>query len=735
MNNKRKKSKVILAMTVIFTFFTFNITPLSVNADNRETANNKSLFTISKTAEYYHKGDKQKQLKDREYTINLNASFNGATKSNPKDVILVLDKSGSMKSNKAEDNLKEAAINFSKKLLSDKNNKISVITFSGTYENDREIKGLKKVSYNEYKGYLKYYNDNKEEVVTIHDDDSNEYYCYGYINKGLKNEKKLLLRKIYTQSLHFPQYIYIGYKVMSGIKSDSDLLVDFTSNKNYVTQKINSITSEGVTNAEAALDKVEIQLQKVKNDNRGKYVIFFTDGLPNYSLNYVGENNQNYISLNVINQTINTYKEIEKENKNTRFISLGFKSSTLGFDGYYKNMSDKFLSGIQNYNKEIEPESKNGVIYINSPNDIDKVYDKIYKKIINSIDNVTIRDVVPDNFKIVEGSVTKGGKIDGNTVTWDNQVITKQNQTFSFRIKAKDTYLGNVEANSDYMNKDGSINTNEKATIEYINPTDNKKTIEEFPIPKVNVPYLYKLSLQDKTVLYGDKIRLKDLIKDLNIPYGQENGYVYKWTDNKGKEILLDNVGKNEKLGDGFNKNDSIVMKEDTNYTLEITNKDIPSLNLKSTAKVKVIKPKVEILKNVIDSTGKSIDSDQLFSFNMSQNYNGNIPVEFTNQNWNVDIYNNEKFTINNITRGTYKFNEGDCQGYNIKSLTVDNQVISLNKDAFEIGMSDDGNVTLNGKKIGNNNPVIKINIVNESNPLKFFNSSNVIRNTFEKCK
>ena len=718
MNNKRKKYKIILAMTVIFTFFTFNITPLSVNADNRETANNKSLFTISKTAEYYHKGDKQKQLKDREYTINLNASFNGATKSNPKDVILVLDKSGSMLYNNAEENLKYAATTFADKLLSDKNNRISIITFSQSYN---IIKDIKDASNGWILGKIYNYQDNKNIPIYIDTKNyinNNTNYYWGYINYGTKSERRVLVNHLYN-----------GYLIESGIPSDSDLLVDFTSDKNTAINKIKDIGAGGGTDAESALDKVQTQLEKIKDSKRGKYVIFFTDGLPNASINYEGNDFEN-----VINQTLKTYKGLEKENNDTKFISLGFKSDTLGLSGYYKYMSEKFLSGIQNYNKEIDTNSKNGVIYIDDVNDINKVYNKIYEKIINSVENVTIKDVVPDNFEIVDGSVTNGGVVKGNTVIWENQVITKQNKTFSFRIKAKNSYFGNVTNDIDYMNIDGAINTNEKATIEYINPINDKKFIEEFPVPRVNVPNSYNLKLQDKIVLYGDKINLNTLINKLVIKYGPKNGYIYTWTDDKGNKIVLNNQSR--KFNENNNlKENNIVMKEDTNYTLEITNKDIPSLNLKSTAKVKVIKPKVEILKNVIDSTGKSIDSDQLFSFNMSQNYNGNIPVEFTNQNWNVDIYNNEKFTINNITRGTYKFNEGDCQGYNIKSLTVDNQVISLNKDAFEIGMSDDGNVTLNGKKIGNNNPVIKINIVNEFNPLKFFNSSNVIRNTFEKCK
>lgn len=715
MNNKRKKSKIILAMTVIFTFCTFNITPLSVSADNRKT-NNKSLFTISKTAEYYHKGDKQQQLKDREYTINLNASFNGATKSNPKDVILVLDKSGSMRSNNAERKLKDAASAFSDKLLSDKNNRISIITFSQSYN---IIKDVKDAGYGWKLGNIYNYEDNKNIPIYINTNYyiNNNYY-WGYINYRSKNEKRLLIRPVSE-----------GYLIESGIPSDSDLLVDFTSDKNTAINKIKNIEAGGGTDAESALDKVQTQLKKVKDSKRGKYVIFFTDGLPNASINYEGNDFKN-----VINQTLRTYKGLEKENNDTKFISLGFKSDTLGLDGYYKYMSEKFLSGIQNYNKEIDPNSKNGVIYIDNVNDINKVYDKIYEKIINSVENVTIKDVVPDNFEIIDGSVTKGGVVKGNTVTWENQVITKQNKTFSFRIKAKNSYFGNVTNDIDYMNIDGAINTNEKATIEYINPTNDKKFIEEFPVPRVNVPNSYNLKLQDKIVLYGDKINLNNLIDKLVIKYGPKNGYIYTWTDDKGNKIVLNNQSRKFKENNNLKEN-NVVMKEDTNYTLEITNKDIPSLHLKSTAKVKVIKPKVEILKNVIDSTGKNIDSDQLFSFNMSQNYNGKIPVEFTNQNWNVDVYNNEKFTINNLTRGTYKFNEGDSQGYNIKSLTVDNKVISLNKDAFEIGMSGDGNVTLNGKKIDNNNPVIKINIVNEYTPLKFFNSSNVIRNTFEKCK
>lgn len=697
--------------------------------NNVENKTNSGEFNLKKTAEYYHKGDKTQQLNDREYTIKLNAAFKGMTKPNPKDVVLVLDKSGSMLDNNAEEHLKEAAENFCEKLLNNQDNKISIITFSQGYNVVQDVYDFDS---NWEKGEVNYYGNNSTVPIYIDKErltnneikqynlNDNYNYYWGYIYSKNDNPKRVLLR-----------YHHGRYVMQSGMPSDSELLVDFTSNKKEIVNKINDISAGGGTDAESALDKVSTQLQKVKDDKRGKYVIFFTDGLPNVAINS-NSNNDN----DIVDQTISTYKKIEEENNDTKFISLGFKSSTLNTSGnsYLKKISEKFLSSIQNYNKEIDPDCTNGVIYIDTVDDINKVYNKIYEKIINTVNNVTIKDVVPDNFEIVKDSISDGGIIHGNTVIWNNQTITNTNQEYSFRIKAKDIYFGNVKNDTDYMNIEGKINTNEKATIEYVNPADDKNNIEEFPVPKVNVPNEYNLRLIDKTVLYGDKIKLKDLIKDLTIKYGPVNGYVYTWTDDKGNKIILNNQNINEKSGDGFGENDSIVMKDDTNYTLEITNKNIPSFDLKSTGKINVIKPQIDIIKKVIDLNGNNINSNQLFSFSISQNYGGNIPVEVINQKWNADIYNNKDFIINNVTRGKYNFNERDSQEYNIKSIIVNGKSIPINKNTFEISTSDNY-VTVNGEKIDSNIPVIKINVVNIYNPLKFFNSSNVIRNTFEQCK
>ena len=158
-------------------------------------------------------------------------------------------------------------------MLSDKNNRISVITFSQSYN---IIKDIKDASNGWILGKIYNYQDNKNIPIYI---DTNNYinnntnYYWGYINYGTESERRVVVNHRYN-----------GYLIESGIPSDSDLLVDFTSDKNTAINKIKDIGAGGGTDAESALDKVQTQLEKIKDSKRGKYVIFFTDGLDRKSV-------------------------------------------------------------------------------------------------------------------------------------------------------------------------------------------------------------------------------------------------------------------------------------------------------------------------------------------------------------------------------------------------------------------------------------------------------------------
>ncbi|WP_338631152.1 collagen-binding domain-containing protein [Clostridium baratii] len=702
--------------------------------DSNNNESNNDILNINKTAEYDSK-DANQSLNNREYTIKLQASVKKdiVNEAKPKDIILVLDTSGSMRGD-PEKNLISSAKTFSKKVLENPKNKIATVTFAAKspYITDIDyyyVKNGKRF----YRGYFDYYKDGEKTEVLIDPSSYKREYYYnyytGYINYGSKDQKEVLVQ------------ISDDWKyavVVSGIPNDAQILNNFTNNIQDIYSKLNRIGFGGGTNTQAAIAKIDELLQSVKNDSsREKYVIFFTDGMPNMLV----DSKDRLYDEEYTNRTIDSFNKIFGKDNSTKFISLGFKSDTLIVNKNTNNStvssSEKLLKALGKNNSEMGSICKDGIIYIEKPEDIGKIYNDIYEKISSNVSDAKITDIVPDNFEIVKGSeYPKGATLNGNTIVWDNQLVGESTKEFTFKIKAKDTFAGNMPNDLDYINKPGQIATNTKATIEYTNPIKNNKVVQEFPIPKVNVPNSYKLELKNKTVLYGDRVKLSDLINKLEIKYGPKDGYKYTWTDDKGNKIVLDNEQMNALSGNNFEKDSKdygIVMKDDTTYTLEITNDNIPNFDLKSSGKVTVLKPTIHVTKKVIDKNGKPVDSDGVFSFNINQEYNGNEHVYLNKQEWNADVLNNNTFIIKNVVRGTYNFRERDSHGYTLKDIKINGKSVDINNCNFEVSLNKD-KVEVNNIAFNSKEPVINIEITNVQNEIDFENSTNVITNNFNEC-
>lgn len=731
-----KSLKKALTYIIIFIFISCNVFSITGNAttkNNDELSNiNNDILNINKTAEYASK-DANQSLNNREYTIKLQASVKKdiVNEAKPKDIILVLDTSGSM-IGEPEKNLISSAKTFSKKVLENPKNKIATVTFAAKTPYISNIEkcyyGLKMI----YRGYFDYYGngDNTEILIDPQSRKKGYYedYYNGYINLGHGKQKELLVGVDYSG----------GARVVSGIPSDASILNPFTNNVQDVYSKLSNIRFGGGTDTQSAIDKIDYLLNGVKNDkNREKYVIFFTDGMPNMLL----DNKEILSDEECVDRTIGYFNKSLEKYKDTKFISLGFKSDTLIVNKNINNNnvfpSEKLLKALGKNNSEMGSICKDGIIYIEKPEDIGKIYNDIYEKISSNVSDAKITDTVPDNFQIVKGSESpKGASLNGNTIVWDNQLVGESTKEFTFKIKAKDTFAGNMPNDLDYMNKPGQIATNTKATIEYTNPMKNNKVVQEFPIPKVNVPNSYELELKNKTVLYGDRVKLSDLINKLEIKYGPKDGYKYTWTDDKGNKIVLDNEKINALSGNNFEKDSKdygIVMKDNTTYTLEITNDNIPNFNIKSSGKVTVLKPTIHVTKKVIDKNGKPVNSDGVFSFNLNQEYKGNEHVYLNKQEWNADIKNNNTFTIKNVVRGMYNFKERDSHGYTLKDIKINGKSVYIDNCNFEVSLNKD-NLEVNNIIFNSKEPIINIEVTNVKNEIDFENSTSVITNNFNEC-
>ena len=293
---------------------------------------------------------------------------------------------------------------------------------------------------------------------------------------------------------------YYGDYVTIGDESDAQKLCDFSSNYSEIKNRINQIDAVGGTNTEAALWLTYKQLQNIPKDHK-KYVVFFTDGMPTEILNEYIPYSQYYINKIIIPKTIDYFNRLGFRDKNkVKFYSIGLFS---GRKNYYEEYIAKaFISYINN----------SGAYFITDGSQrLDSVYNDIAMNIINEnriMDDAILTDIVPNNFEIVENAYGQGKtsiattlNTDNNSkdkkelkirqpkvtsansegkLTWNLGTVNYSGMEVKFKIRLKDKYYGGED-----------IPTNTKATINFYDPLDSKKTRinEEFNIPKVTIPY------------------------------------------------------------------------------------------------------------------------------------------------------------------------------------------------------------------------------------------------------
>ncbi|EJT5919250.1 von Willebrand factor type A domain protein [Clostridium perfringens] len=420
--------KIILILVAMFLSLNFPYKVTKAVNVNKVEGDSKWIQTKSKVDLLKTATD----LGNGEYEISLKLKGNKRSIVNPVDIIMVADKSGSMEYEMPI--LKRAMKNFLDDIEGSFGDyaRVSVITFSGV----------------ERGSWSRYYGD----YVTI------------------------------------------------GDESDAQKLCDFSSNYSEIKNRINQIDAVGGTNTEAALWLTYKQLQNIPKDHK-KYVVFFTDGMPTEILNEYIPYSQYYINKIIIPKTIDYFNRLGFRDKNkVKFYSIGLFS---GRKNYYEEYIAKaFISYINN----------SGAYFITDGSQrLDSVYNDIAMNIINEnriMDDAILTDIVPNNFEIVENAYGQGKtsiattlNTDNNSkdkkelkirqpkvtsansegkLTWNLGTVNYSGMEVKFKIRLKDKYYGGED-----------IPTNTKATINFYDPLDSKKTRinEEFNIPKVTIPY------------------------------------------------------------------------------------------------------------------------------------------------------------------------------------------------------------------------------------------------------
>lgn len=354
-----------------------------------------------------------------------------------------------------------------------------------------------------------------------------------------------------------------------GSAEDAKLVTDYSNNIDDINNAIKNVKSEGSTNAEAAWKLAEEQLDKAR-EKASKYVLFFTDGLPNRTVN--GRNGSEI----GVKRAIDAYNNIIARYSELNTYSIGLIKNIYYPDD--KRSARDFLNKVQNKGR-----------YFIEDNNTDLV--SIYEEIANNIkldnslaNNATISDEVTKEFEIVKNSSEvymplEDGRlknlnvypmINGNKISWNLGNIGVEGRVIRFEIRLKDEYYGIG---------DDKIKTNVEATMDYIDPDSGNKNKIIFQKPEVNVPYKNgKIIIEKEVKNEGGLVAPKDdnfnillagsnNIGDysVNLKMGETKELNFKLKYDNAN-VSLENLGKKEFLNIGeYNIQEIIPM----NYELE----------------------------------------------------------------------------------------------------------------------------------------------------------------------
>ncbi len=428
----------------------------------------------------------------RTYNITLNASsvMEEVKAANPVDVVLVFDKSGSMK--------------FRSKLVKDKESKVSDLNKKITYYYiaPGEAATMYRVWYEGKNWY--YLDDSKSSGRTkIDKDDSKilnintEYQFYTDGDPG--HDRLYYLREAATQFT--TQLAQVSPKSKVALVSfANDSTVDFemnelnTGNLSTLNGKINNLTTSSKTRQNEGLKTATDILNKNKSGNK-QYVILLTDGCPN------GDG----CSYDTIGDAANKVKNITNNN--------GIKTTLMTVSvGLVEN---KYLETAKNNLKSYASKDSNGNPYSYDADSADQLVG-IFKSILKSITakapitNVDVIDYIDPNFELTEqtkkdlttAGVEYGQDAKGYYVKWSNQTIPEAGAngtagwSKTIQVKAKDNFIGR-----------NNIPTNGAGSGVIV-----KGQLLEFEQPHVNVKVKMEVANKTVTIYKGDEMPTEDAI-------------------------------------------------------------------------------------------------------------------------------------------------------------------------------------------------------------------------------
>lgn len=284
---------------------------------------------------------------------------------------------------------------------------------------------------------------------------------------------------------------------------------------NSLKTAVNGLRAAGATAADYGMQHAQTIINGAKDDGRQKVVIMFTDGEPNHDQNFDGT---------VANATITASKAIKDDKAIVYTIGcFGGQAGSSDVDTYMNYVSSNYPNAASMDNGGAKADPANYYKTVSSAADLNNIFTEISQTIGSTpvkLGNTSVlRDVISDYFKLPSDykdgdikaySVSCKGK-DGDTYTWDSTHDTEYTATvaadkktinvtgFDYAANWVDQYGVNhsqshgkklvvqipiVPETTAY----GDCDTNGPASGIYADSAA-EEPVQTFPSPKVYIPY------------------------------------------------------------------------------------------------------------------------------------------------------------------------------------------------------------------------------------------------------
>ncbi|QIK52304.1 SpaH/EbpB family LPXTG-anchored major pilin [Jeotgalibaca porci] len=273
----------------------------------------------------------------------------------------------------------------------------------------------------------------------------------------------------------------------SGNQNQASLTQNFTNNINNVSNAINGLNPVNGTNTQAGLIAGYNAFTNAnpQNPTSKKVAILFTDGLPTASIGYQYNESTNPNTIHYTN-AINAATNLKNYGS---LFSIGL---TTGMTGDELTAARYFLNQTQNAGFYEAPTAAQ----------LQTIFNSIYTQINNYGTNGVVTDVIGDDFDLVAGSLPAGATYDAatRTITWNIGTLSG-NPTLTYKVKAKDSVIGSEDVTV-------KLPTNKVAELTYTDVDNNPNQKLTFPVPSVHVPRILEITTTNAEILLGDSIQL-----------------------------------------------------------------------------------------------------------------------------------------------------------------------------------------------------------------------------------